>query len=109
MPLSLLSLAFFCRQGILFTRASLSIPILGAPRMKAKITVDLVKAQEPGASDRTIFDKDVIGFGLRVRKTGAMSYVVEYKAGHGRGAPTRRYTLGKVGQMTPDQARKRAK
>jgi hypothetical protein len=34
-----------------------------------------------------------------------MSYVVKYRAGFGRGAPTRRVTLGRVGTLTPDEAR----
>jgi len=38
-----------------------------------------------------------------------MSYVVKYRAGSGRGAPTRRLTLGKVGTLTPDEARTLAK
>ena len=37
-----------------------------------------------------------------------MSYIVQYKAGSGRGAPARRVTLGSVGKMTPEQARKAA-
>jgi Arm DNA-binding domain len=74
--------------------------------MKAKITKRLVDSQKPGMSDRSIFDTEVPGFVFRVRKTGGMSYAVEYKAGHGRGAPTRRVTIGPVGKMTPEQARK---
>ena len=77
--------------------------------MKAKITKRLVDSLKPGATDRAIFDKDDLGFAVRVRKTGGMSYTVEYKAGHGRGAPTRRVTIGRVGAMTPDDARKKAK
>jgi integrase len=77
--------------------------------MKAKITKRLVDSLKPEATDRTIFDKDDLGFAVRVRKTGGKSYVVEYKAGHGRGAPTKRVTIGRVGEMTPDDARKEAK
>ena len=73
--------------------------------MKTKLTKRLVDGLKPGAADRTIFDTDVPGFSVRVRKTGGMSYAVEYKAGHGRGAPTRRVTIGPVGTMTPEQAR----
>ena len=40
------------------------------------------------------------------RPTGAMSYVVVYRAGVGRGAPVRRYTIAAVG---PERARTRAK
>ncbi len=78
--------------------------------MRAKITKTLIDAQKRlTATERTLFDTEDLGFAVRVRKTGGMSYVVEYKAGHGRGAPTRRVTLGRVGAMTPDAARKEAK
>ena len=73
--------------------------------MKTKITKRLVDTLKPGPADRTIFDFDVPGFAVRVRKTGGMSYAVEYKAGRGRGAPTRRVTIGPVGKMTPEEAR----
>jgi integrase len=49
------------------------------------------------------------GFGVRVRPTGAKSYVVVYRAGSGRGAPVRRYTIAGVGKITPESARNRAK
>ena len=49
------------------------------------------------------------GFGVRVRPTGAKSYVVVYRAGAGRGAPVRRYTIAAVGKITPERARARAK
>ena len=41
--------------------------------------------------------------------TGAKSYVVKYRAGSGRSAPTRRVTLAKAGTITPDEARTLAK
>ena len=41
--------------------------------------------------------------------TGAKSYVVVYRAGAGRGAPVRRYTIAAVGKITPERARARAK
>jgi integrase len=46
---------------------------------------------------------------VRVRLTGAKSYVVVYRAGAGRGAPLRRYTIASVGKITPERARARAK
>ena len=46
---------------------------------------------------------------MRVRPTGAKSYVVVYRAGAGRGAPVRRYTIAAVGKITPERARARAK
>jgi integrase len=44
-----------------------------------------------------------------VRPTGAKSYVVVYRAGSGRGAPVRRYTIAAVGKIAPESARERAK
>lgn len=83
--------------------------------MKVKITKRLVNSLmaeivDGGlAVDRTVFDSVDLGFVLRVRKSGGMSFAVEYKAGRGRGAPTRRVTIGRVGKMTPEQAREAAK
>jgi integrase len=73
--------------------------------MRARITKRLVDGLKPAATDYYVFDTDTIGFAVRVRTTGGMSYIVQYKAGSGRGAPARRITLGGVGKMTPEQAR----
>ena len=56
-----------------------------------------------------MWDAALSGFGVRVQTTGAKSYVVKYRAGTGRGAPTRRLTLAKAGTITPDEARTLAK
>ncbi len=77
--------------------------------MKAKITKRLVDSFRAEPVDGTVFDTDALGFVLRVRKTGGMSYAVEYKAARGRGAPTKRVTIGPVGKMTPDEARAAAR
>jgi integrase len=63
------------------------------------------------AADREYFfwDCHLKGFGVRVQPTGKKSYVVKYRAGSGRHAPTRRVTLGAVGKLTPDSARQLAK
>src|SRR5262249_42602754 len=64
---------------------------------------------EPRAQEYFRWDPDLAGFGLRVQPSGAKSYIVKYRAGAGRNAPTRRVTLGSVGKITPDQARTLAK
>lgn len=56
----------------------------------------------------SVWDGQLAGFGVRVRPSGAKSYVVVYRAGIGRSAPFRRYTIGNVGKLTPDQARRQA-
>jgi Arm DNA-binding domain len=77
--------------------------------MKAKITKRLVDTFRAEPLDCTVFDTVDLGFVLRVRKTGGVSYAVEHKAARGRDAPTKRVTIGHVGKMTPEQARGEAK
>lgn len=71
-----------------------------------KRRVDALKAAD---REYFVWDRDLKGFGLRVQPTGEKSYVVKYRAGSGRNAPTRRVTLGPVGRLTPDEARKLGK
>lgn len=74
-----------------------------------KITKRSVDALVPVERAFIAFDPDLAGFGVRVMPTGAKSYVVEYRPhGGGRGVSKRRVTIGKVGALTPDQARKAA-
>src|SRR5499433_4125105 len=70
-----------------------------------RITKRLVDSLKPAVGDYFVWDDTLSGFGLRVQPAGAKSYVVKYRAGSGRGAPTRRVTLGRVGTLTPDEAR----
>jgi hypothetical protein len=74
-----------------------------------RITKRTVDALQSNGRDFTTWDDTVSGFGVRVRPTGAKSYVVVYRAGAGRGAPVRRYTVAAVGKITPELARARAK
>jgi integrase len=74
-----------------------------------RITKRMVDALQANGSEFTAWDDTVRGFGVRVRSTGAKSYVVVYRAGAGRGAPVRRYTIAAVGKITPERARARAK
>ena len=74
-----------------------------------RITKRTVDALKSNGSEATLWDSAVTGFGVRVRPTGAKSYVVVYRAGAGRGAPVRRYTIAAVGKIAPERARARAK
>jgi len=73
------------------------------------ITKTLVDGLEPRPSEYTVWDAKLPGFGVRVRPTGAISFVVVYRAGTGRGAPSRRFTIAPVGKIAPDAARTQAK
>ena len=72
----------------------------------SKRLVDSLKAR---AREFVQWDADLPGFGVRVRPTGHMVYVVQYRAGAGRNAPSRKATLGAVGKLTPEEARTAAK
>src|SRR5271165_7128953 len=69
-----------------------------------RITNRLVNGLKAAGEEYFVWDRKLAGFGLRVQSSGLMSYVVKYRAGHGRGAPTRRVTLGRVGTITPNEA-----
>ena len=71
-----------------------------------RITKRVVDSLKIELHEYAVWDAQMPGFGVRVRPTGAMSYVVVYRAGAGRGAPSRRFTIGAVGQIAPEAARK---
>jgi integrase len=72
----------------------------------SKRTVDeLIAAGKP----KTLRDDELMGFGARLNANGSVSYLIEYRAGRGRGFPVRRLVIGKHGALTPDQARSYAK
>lgn len=56
---------------------------------------------EPGEADRIWFDDAVPGFGLRVRQTGARSWIFQYKVGR----KTRRLVIGRAAAMKVARAR----
>ena len=72
------------------------------------ITLRAVEALKPGDKPVFLWDQDVRGFGLKVTPSGTRTYIFQYRLG-GRGAKTKRYTIGTHGRLTPDEARKRAK
>jgi integrase len=73
------------------------------------ITKRVVDTAEPGAKDAFLWDSELRGFGLKVTPAGGKSYILQYRAGRGRGSPTRRVTIGKHGSpWTPTTARREA-
>jgi hypothetical protein len=67
-----------------------------------RITKRVVDGLKPRAREYAVWDAQLPGFGVRVRPTGSMSYIVVYRAGAGRSAPVRRYTIAAVGKITPE-------
>ena len=79
---------------------------------KAAITKRTVDGARPGSRDQFIWDTDVAGFGLKVTPAGGKVYIFQYRIarpGEASRTAAKRYTIGKHGKLTPDQARKRAK
>jgi integrase len=70
-----------------------------------KLTKRFVDLVQPLEKDRFEWDDDVKGFGLRIKPSGVKSYLIQYRINN----RSRRYTLGKHGVITPDEARKLAK
>ena len=75
----------------------------------SRITKRMVDSLKVAAAEYVAWDGDIPGFGVRVRPSGSKSYIVQYRAGVGRKAPTRKLTLGTVGKLTPDEARNLAR
>jgi integrase len=73
----------------------------------SKLTKRVVDALRPHPI-RDVFKWDagdgaLKGFGVRVKPSGVASYFVQYRNKEGR---TRRLVLGRVGELTPDEARR---
>ena len=73
--------------------------------LDVKLTKRAVDAAEPDRRRKIVWDSELKGFGLVVQPSGTKSYVVRYYTPSGR---DRRLTLGRHGELTPDQARKLA-
>ena len=69
-----------------------------------KITKRAVDGIANDGSDRFYWDRELPGFGLRVRASGRKYFVTQFRAN----GKLRRMTLGPVTAMTPEEARKRA-
>ena len=76
--------------------------------MAQRISKRIVDATPPSEKDVYVWDSELKGFGLKVSPVGRKTYIVQYRIG-GRKGRTRRFTIGKHGTLTAEQARKAAK
>ena len=78
----------------------------------ASISKTVVDNAQAGEKDYFIWDEKLSGFGLKVTPSGGKVYVLQYRIarpGFASSTAPKRYTIGKHGKVTPDQARARAK
>lgn len=78
---------------------------------KAIISKRTVDAAQAEAKPYLVWDEKLAGFGLKVTPAGGKVYVYQYRValpGMAEKTTPARYTIGKHGNLTPEQARKRA-
>ena len=74
-----------------------------------RLTKRVVDNLEASETEYVAWDADLPGFGVRVRPSGAKSFIAVYRAGSGRKAPQRKLTIASVAKITPEEARVQAK
>ncbi|MGB8841778.1 MAG: tyrosine-type recombinase/integrase [Aliidongia sp.] len=70
-----------------------------------KLSKPLIAALNPTDQDVVVWDSSLPGFGLRAKASGVKTFVIQYRNRSGR---SRRLSLGNLGKVTLDQARKEA-
>jgi integrase len=74
------------------------------PKLSRRV-VDAIRPDRAGGRDIFVWDTGdgaLKGFGIRMKPTGAATYLVQYRTAERR---TRRLAIGKLGTLTPDEAR----
>ncbi|MDA1099459.1 MAG: site-specific integrase [Proteobacteria bacterium] len=77
--------------------------------MSRKLTKQIIASAKAQDRESIVWDGEVPGLGLRVTPRGAKSFILKTRIGGGRSAPIKKPTLGKVGDLTLDQARVKAR
>lgn len=70
-----------------------------------KLSKSLISGLNPTDQDAVVWDTSLPGFGVRAKATGVKTFIVQYRNRSGR---SRRLSLGVLGKVTLDQARKEA-
>src|ERR1700730_1529912 len=72
-----------------------------------KLTKRFLDALRPKTGgDLFVWDSELKGFGARMKPSSSASYLVQYRTARGE---TRRYAFAKVGTLTPEEARAKAR
>jgi hypothetical protein len=71
-----------------------------------KLTKRYIDGLPNGNQDLIYWDDELRGFGLRIKPSGVRSFLIQYR---NQDRLSRKYTFGKYGALTPEQARKEAR
>jgi len=71
-----------------------------------KLTKGEISALKPSEKDYVRWDPSLQCFGVRVKRSGMKTFILQYRNKHGR---SRRMSIAPIGDLTLDQARKEAK
>ena len=71
-----------------------------------KLTKRFVDSLPPISADTLYRDSELSGFALRAKPSGVRTWLIQYRNSAGR---TRKLALGRVGVLTPEEARQRAR
>jgi len=73
--------------------------------MRKKLTKQILTELTPKDKDLYIWDTGTTGFGVRVKPSGIKTYILQYRNKYGR---VKRLSIGRVGELTLDEARREA-
>ena len=68
---------------------------------RQRLTKKVVDAEGANGRDRIIWDTDLTGFGLRIRRGGSKTFIAQYRAGGGRSGATRRGRRPSASSLPP--------
>ena len=74
-------------------------------RQPVKLTKRAVDALSVESGDTVVWDRDLPGFGIRVYASGRKVWCVQTR---GPAGGPKRFALGRYGNLTPDDARRKA-
>ena len=74
-----------------------------------RLTKRIIDSLKPRDREYVVWDRQVTGFGARVRPSGKITYILKYRVGGGRSGTIRKPTIGMHGSITADQARRIAR
>jgi hypothetical protein len=71
--------------------------------VRPDLSEDAIRDLKPRDKEYTVFDSDIMSFGVRVRPSGYKCYIISFRGRHD--SKRRKRTIGRVGKYSLDEAR----